>query len=42
MRYALQNQPLVRQARLDEQVNEADVRIGLSGWLPQVGFPGNA
>ncbi len=38
VRYALQNQPLVRQARLDAQVNEADIRIGLAGWLPQVGL----
>ncbi|SFQ57787.1 Outer membrane protein TolC [Hymenobacter arizonensis] len=42
VRYALQNQPLVRQARIDEQVNEADIRIGLAGWLPQVGLTGNA
>ncbi|HEX8504356.1 MAG TPA: TolC family protein [Hymenobacter sp.] len=42
VRYALQNQPIVRQAKLDEQVNEADIRIGLAGWLPQVGLTGNA
>lgn len=33
--YALQNQPLARQAVLDENINERDIRIGLAGWLPQ-------
>ncbi|NNU34537.1 TolC family protein [Mucilaginibacter sp. S1162] len=34
--YALRNQPAVRQAAIDQQINERDIRIGLSGWLPQV------
>jgi len=34
--FALRNQPAVRQAAIDEQINERDIRIGLSGWLPQV------
>ncbi|TPG72206.1 TolC family protein [Hymenobacter nivis] len=42
LHYALVNQPLVRQARLDEVSNEADIRISLSGWLPQVGATGTA
>lgn len=42
VREALQNQPLVRQAQLDEQTNEADIRIGLSDWLPQVGLDATA
>ncbi|AYA37359.1 TolC family protein [Hymenobacter oligotrophus] len=42
LQYALSNQPLIRQARLDEQTNEADIRIGLAGWLPQVNLTGNA
>src|SRR5215216_330547 len=38
--YALRNQPAVRQAAIDEQINERDIRIGLSGWLPQVNSSG--
>lgn len=34
--FALRNQPAVRQAAIDEQINERDIRIGLSGWLPQL------
>ncbi|MDR6941232.1 TolC family protein [Mucilaginibacter pocheonensis] len=34
--FALRNQPIVRQASIDEQINEKDIRIGLSGWLPQL------
>ena len=34
--YALRNQPVVRQAAIDEQINEKNVRIGLSAWLPQL------
>ncbi|GAB3936466.1 TolC family protein [Mucilaginibacter myungsuensis] len=34
--YALQNQPAARQARIDEAINEKDVRINLAAWLPQV------
>ncbi|OON69781.1 TolC family protein [Hymenobacter sp. CRA2] len=36
LQFALQNQPVLRQARIDEETNEANVRIGLAGWLPQV------
>jgi outer membrane protein TolC len=35
--YALRNQPAVRQAVIDQEINEKDIRIGLSAWLPQVG-----
>lgn len=38
--YALRNQPAVKQASIDEQINERDIRIGLSGWLPQVNGSG--
>ncbi|RPD47008.1 TolC family protein [Hymenobacter sediminis] len=38
LQFALQNQPVLRQARIDEETNEATIRIGLSGWLPQVGI----
>ncbi|MFD2871492.1 TolC family protein [Mucilaginibacter ximonensis] len=38
--FALRNQPAVRQAAIDQQINERDIRIGLSGWLPQVNSSG--
>ena len=36
IQFALRNQPAVRQSVIDEQINERDIRIGLSGWLPQI------
>ncbi|MCB2409603.1 TolC family protein [Hymenobacter lucidus] len=36
LQFAIQNQPLLRQARIDEETNEANIRIGLSSWLPQL------
>ncbi|WP_184542403.1 TolC family protein [Mucilaginibacter sp. FT3.2] len=38
--YALRNQPAVRQASIDEQINERDIRISLSAWLPQLNSSG--
>ncbi|HVW96279.1 MAG TPA: TolC family protein [Mucilaginibacter sp.] len=38
--YALRNQPAVKQASIDQQINEKDIRIGLSDWLPQVNGSG--
>lgn len=38
--FALRNQPVVRQASIDEQINEKDIRIGLSAWLPQLSGSG--
>ena len=38
--YALRNQPVVRQASIDQDINERDIRIGLSAWLPQVSASG--
>jgi outer membrane protein TolC len=35
--FALRNQPVVRQASIDQEINEKDIRIALSAWLPQVG-----
>jgi len=35
--YALRNQPAVRQAAIDQEINERDIKIGLSAWLPQLG-----
>ncbi|WP_158798907.1 TolC family protein [Pedobacter sp. L105] len=34
--FALQNQPAVKQAAIDQEINEKDIRIGLSAWLPQL------
>ncbi|MBS7563061.1 TolC family protein [Mucilaginibacter sp. Bleaf8] len=34
--FALRNQPAVRQATIDEDINERDIRISLSAWLPQI------
>lgn len=42
LQFALQNQPTVRQARIDEEVNETNIRIGLAGWLPQVALNASA
>jgi len=38
--FALRNQPAVRQAAIDQQINERDIRIGLSAWLPQINSTG--
>src|ERR1700712_4828496 len=34
--FALRNQPVVRQAAIDEAINERNINISLSAWLPQV------
>src|ERR1700743_3059667 len=34
--FALKNQPVVRQAAIDEAINERNIRISLSDWLPQI------
>jgi len=34
--FALSNQPAVRQAYIDQEINERNIRIGLSAWLPQL------
>ena len=38
--FALHNQPQVRQSEIDEQINERNIRIGLSEWLPQLSSSG--
>src|ERR1700744_865318 len=38
--FALKNQPAVRQAAIDEAINEKDIAINLSAWLPQVSSTG--
>lgn len=39
--FALRNQPAVKQAGIDEQINERDIGVSLSAWLPQVTSSGN-
>ncbi|MET3980200.1 outer membrane protein TolC [Mucilaginibacter sp. UYP25] len=34
--FALRNQPQLKQANIDEQINERDIKIALSAWLPQI------
>lgn len=41
IRYALKNQPLLKQAALDQQINERNINIALSAWLPQINGNGN-
>ncbi|WP_073400910.1 TolC family protein [Mucilaginibacter sp. OK098] len=38
--FALRNQPVVRQASIDQEISERDIKISLSGWLPQVNGSG--
>src|SRR3954468_19826863 len=38
--FALRNQPVIRQASIDQEINERDIRIGLSAWLPQISSSG--
>ena len=40
--YAVAYQPLVQQARLDERSTDAENRIALAAWLPQVAINGSA
>ncbi len=36
IKYALKNQPLIKQVKLDEEIVRQDIRISLSEWLPQI------
>ena len=36
IRYALKNQPLLRQAQIDEEITENSIRSRLSAWFPQL------
>ncbi|MDB5090946.1 MAG: TolC family protein [Mucilaginibacter sp.] len=38
--FALRNQPAVRQASIDEEINERSIKISLADWLPQVNGSG--
>src|SRR6476620_1681749 len=37
LQYALDHQPAVAQARLDEQITEYQIRSRLADWYPQIG-----
>jgi outer membrane protein TolC len=39
--FALRNQPGIRQANIDEDINERDIRISLAAWLPQINSSGS-
>jgi outer membrane protein TolC len=39
--YALVNQPVVKQSLLDEDINNRNIRLALSGWWLQLGSSGN-
>jgi len=39
--FALKNQPVVRQASIDEAINERDIKISLAAWLPQLNGSGS-
>ncbi|MBS1531180.1 MAG: TolC family protein [Bacteroidetes bacterium] len=39
--FALKNQPAVRQAAIDEAINEKDIGISLAAWLPQLTSSGS-
>ncbi|MBK0403190.1 TolC family protein [Adhaeribacter sp. BT258] len=38
---ALQNRPVMQQARIDEQITDREIKAELAAWLPQVGVAGN-
>jgi outer membrane protein TolC len=38
--FALHNQPVVRQAAIDESINERNISISLAAWLPQISGSG--
>ncbi|WP_345269040.1 TolC family protein [Nibrella viscosa] len=38
IQYALQNQPNVRRALIDQEITERTVRSALAAWYPQIGF----
>lgn len=39
--FALNNQPLIQQSKIDEDITKQDIRIALSGWLPQINLDAN-
>ncbi|MGI4750285.1 MAG: TolC family protein [Janthinobacterium lividum] len=41
LHYALKNQPLLKQAVIDQEINERNIGIALSAWLPQISANGS-
>lgn len=41
IKYALDNQTNIRQALIDEQITDREIRSQLSEWYPQINFSGN-
>lgn len=41
LRYAMSNQPALKQSYIDEKIAHVNNRINLSGWLPQAGLNAN-
>lgn len=41
VQYALDNQPLVQQAIIDEAIVNSEIKSRLADWYPQIGFTGN-
>jgi len=41
IRYALDNQTNIRQALIDEQITDRQIKSVLSDWFPQIGFSGS-
>jgi outer membrane protein len=41
VRYALDNQTNIRQALIDEQITDRQIKSVLSDWFPQIGFSGS-
>lgn len=39
--YALENKPGVKQAKIDEEIGERDIKSALSAWLPQISANAN-
>ncbi len=41
LKYALENQTNIRQALIDEQITDREIKSQLSEWYPQINFSGN-
>lgn len=41
IRYAMDHQTNIKQALIDEQITEREIKIRLSNWYPQINFSGN-
>jgi outer membrane protein TolC len=41
VQYAIDNQPFIRQAAIDEDIVNSEIKSRLADWYPQIGFTGN-